>query len=1071
MPNPAFLLNPKAYQQAQQGEKRKESPVPHQRPQNVVFQFENANAPSGFAQYANSPPRNINSNGFQQHNGFPAQHQTPGMGHMLERMHNISNREIPILKRRRVGPEEGNENVKGNFAGGNQGGILGQYMKDQQAQGRIEATKKGTAAPVDLTSDDEVKETGDPGDKEVCYGRVDNAAMNAFKVPTPREGTKALDPNAYWPICKLVLKRKSGDTTTVVNIYDSTRQPIGCLDVNTAIGLVALLDFPKIHLRTAARILARKKKPGDLPPGSDCSERFDLDLILYGPRKWAPDIGRHLSQKQVWLRSPLMVEAGIQLCNPHANLKPQGVPRPGASRCTMYSGPPTMRTVEEIRSDVIGMFDTLENTEKLPEAQQDPRIVTPLLGHQKQGLYFMNKREQGHVYGGNDADECSLWKLRVGGNGQRSFYNVITGQEQRGAPSQVLGGILADMMGLGKTLSILSLIMGSLDQAEEWAQKLAPAPTNHDEVPLIRNCKTTLLVSPLSTIANWEEQIQTHIQPGAIKYHIYHGGTKCRDPVKMSDYDLIITTYGSVASEFNRRAKGKDGPYPLEELNWFRIVLDEAHMIREQATLQSKSICRLQAQRRWAVTGTPVQNRLDDLGALLKFLRITPFDDKRAFAQYILAPCKNADPEILPKLRLLVDSFTLRRLKDRINLPPRHDHIIKLSFSPEEQQIYNIFAKNASDRVQVLTGNRTQSLGGKAYVHILQSILRLRLICAHGRELLSDEDMKITAGITKDSAIDLDSDENDEKPALTAKQAYDTYNLMRETNNDMCHLCNTKIGRSENAENEEKDEVIGHLTPCFHLICNGCITDFKKAMDDRAHGSLQTDCVICNQEIRTMYFGLKARKVEEDEDARAEIKDDVKRIKQLGHYTGPHTKTKALIEDLRASEAESNLMPDQPPIKSVIFSGWTSHLDLIQIALDDNGMSYTRLDGKMSRTARSAALDTFKNDQSVTIILVSISAGGLGLNLTTANKVYVMEPQYNPAAEAQAIDRVHRLGQAREVETIRYIMDNSFEEKMLELQEKKKKLASLSMDRESGKVDNKREALKQRLEDLRSLFK
>jgi SNF2 family DNA or RNA helicase len=125
----------------------------------------------------------------------------------------------------------------------------------------------------------------------------------------------------------------------------------------------------------------------------------------------------------------------------------------------------------------------------------------------------------------------------------------------------------------------------------------------------------------------------------------------------------------------------------------------------------------------------------------------------------------------------------------------------------------------------------------------------------------------------------------------------------------------------------------------------------------------------------------------------------------------------------------------------------------------------------MSRTARGAALDLFRNDSSIHVILVSIAAGGLGLNLTSANKVYVMEPQYNPAAEAQAVDRVHRLGQKRPVETTRYIINNSFEEKMLELQEKKKKLASLSMDSEVRKTLDKAEAARKRLEDIRSLFR
>ena len=104
----------------------------------------------------------------------------------------------------------------------------------------------------------------------------------------------------------------------------------------------------------------------------------------------------------------------------------------------------------------------------------------------------------------------------------------------------------------------------------------------------------------------------------------------------------------------------------------------------------------------------------------------------------------------------------------------------------------------------------------------------------------------------------------------------------------------------------------------------------------------------------------------------------------------------------------------------------------------------------MTREARNKSLSAFDKDTSVTIILVSIGAGGLGLNLTKANKAFVMEPQFNPAAEAQAVDRVHRLGQTRPVTIKRFIMEGSFEEKMLELQRKKKDLANLAMTREKS---------------------
>jgi len=122
----------------------------------------------------------------------------------------------------------------------------------------------------------------------------------------------------------------------------------------------------------------------------------------------------------------------------------------------------------------------------------------------------------------------------------------------------------------------------------------------------------------------------------------------------------------------------------------------------------------------------------------------------------------------------------------------------------------------------------------------------------------------------------------------------------------------------------------------------------------------------------------------------------------------------------------------------------------------------------MSRENRDKSMQALRENPAVRVMLVSIGAGGLGLNLTTANKVFMMEPQFNPAAEAQAVDRVHRLGQDREVTIKRFIMQNSFEEKMLILQDKKKALANMTMARERK---GKEEATKQRLEELRSLFR
>jgi SNF2 family DNA or RNA helicase len=129
---------------------------------------------------------------------------------------------------------------------------------------------------------------------------------------------------------------------------------------------------------------------------------------------------------------------------------------------------------------------------------------------------------------------------------------------------------------------------------------------------------------------------------------------------------------------------------------------------------------------------------------------------------------------------------------------------------------------------------------------------------------------------------------------------------------------------------------------------------------------------------------------------------------------------------------------------SVVFSQWTYTLDLVQSLLQENGMKYTRMDGKTSLPKRNAAVRAFQTDDSVRIILVSITCGGTGyvhpftvtfqylqnysIDLTAGSRAYLLEPHWNPMIEEQALCRIHRVGQRREVTTIRYLMRDSCEE-------------------------------------------
>lgn len=115
----------------------------------------------------------------------------------------------------------------------------------------------------------------------------------------------------------------------------------------------------------------------------------------------------------------------------------------------------------------------------------------------------------------------------------------------------------------------------------------------------------------------------------------------------------------------------------------------------------------------------------------------------------------------------------------------------------------------------------------------------------------------------------------------------------------------------------------------------------------------------------------------------------------------------------------------------MVFSYWTRTLDIVQSALIASSVTYTRFDGRVPPRKREIVLQTFRDQMAVNVLLISMSCGGTGLDLTAASRIYLLEPQWNPMIEEQALNRVHRMGQTKYVTTVRYIMENSIEEVML----------------------------------------
>jgi SWI/SNF-related matrix-associated actin-dependent regulator of chromatin subfamily A3 len=167
-------------------------------------------------------------------------------------------------------------------------------------------------------------------------------------------------------------------------------------------------------------------------------------------------------------------------------------------------------------------------------------------------------------------DAVQLWKRDAGGR----FVNVASNFTVKDSPNLLSGGILADDMGLGKTLQVISLI-------------LTGGPG------------ITLIVAPVSVMSNWDQQVRRHVLENHVpRVLIYHGGSRVTASKDLRDYDIVITSYGTLSSE------NSNGP--LVKMNWRRVVLDEGHTIRNAKTKIAEAACGLTSQSRWVLTGTPM---------------------------------------------------------------------------------------------------------------------------------------------------------------------------------------------------------------------------------------------------------------------------------------------------------------------------------------------------------------------------------------------------------------------------------------------------------------------------------
>ena len=445
-------------------------------------------------------------------------------------------------------------------------------------------------------------------------------------------------------------------------------------------------------------------------------------------------------------------------------------------------------------------------------------------------------------------------------------------------------------------------------------------------------------------------------------------------------------------------------------MRWRRVILDEGHNIRNPSTKKAVAAHEFLAQSRWVLTGTPIVNTLKDLFSLVKFIRLSGgLDNYDVFNGAIMRPVNQGSSRGGFLLQTLMSSICLRRKKDMkfidLRLPELSEYVHRVQFHDHERVKYEALesqAKGTLERYQVGREMQSGKKAQEAYRNLLETLLRMRQICNHWKLCGEERISELMSLLESQKTVEL-TEENRETLQHMLQLSIDSQ--------DDCPVC---------IDNFE-DPII---TTCAHVFCYSCI---ERVIET------QQKCPMC----------------------RAELKDTTQLVRPAKAIAQPEidietssSKIEALLNILDASHKTAGT-------KTVVFSQWTSFLNVLEKQLDEHGYKYARIDGTMSANERDSAMAALENDPGCTIMLASLGVGSVGLNLVAANQVVLMDTWWAPAIEDQAVDRVHRLGQKKPTRVFRLVMEGSIEERVLDIQSDKRKLMMLAFAEKESKMRGK----------------
>ncbi|RPB29797.1 hypothetical protein L211DRAFT_43313 [Terfezia boudieri ATCC MYA-4762] len=757
-----------------------------------------------------------------------------------------------------------------------------------------------------------------------------------------------------------------------------------------------------------------------------------------------------------------------------------------------------------------------------PEAEPADTFTLKLRRYQKQALYWLMNKEK-DIHSRENESMHPLWEefmwptkdengidLPSNGHQEKFYVNPYSGDLSLTFPRQeqhCLGGILADEMGLGKTIEMLSLI---------HSNKSPLAPKNSSTVSGLPKLQrqsngvefapcTTLVVAPMSLLAQWQSESEKASAPGTMKTLVYYGTDKnvnlqmlCSGSNAGSAPNLVITSYGTILSEFNSitsRGGNRGESGGLYSVKFFRIILDEAHHIKNRVSKTAKACYELSSEHRWALTGTPIVNRLEDLFSLVRFLQVEPWSNFSFWRTFITVPFESKDfIRALDVVQTVLEPLVLRRTKDMkqpdgtllVPLPAKNIIIEEIELSKQEREVYDHILLRAK---RTFAANVEAGTIMKSYTTIFAQILRLRQSCCHPtlvrrKEVVADEIEEVAAldastGFSDDmdlqDLINRFMETEEAEGSGKSANAYGAHVLkqIREEAEQECPIC---------AEERMMDMVV---TGCFHATCKKCLLDHIEKNLNKI-----PKCVTCREPIkeRDIFEVIKeelpsnllppppTQSPFSQPTSYSLLPTSTQKDLTSSPSPGPASETQFTLRRLSSRSSAKietllshlrSLRLSYPHTKATIFSQFTSFLDLLSPALTRAKIPHLRFDGAMSQAQRASVLHQFANNKGFMVILISLRAGGVGLNLTQARWVFMMDPWWSFAVEAQAIDRVHRMGQDEEVTVWRFVVKDSVEERMVGKIQARKRFIAGSLGMVSQTEEERRE---QKIEDIRDLL-